>query len=134
MNRWLTFGGAVVAGAVPGLVMAGPGGAIIGGTVGIVLGAVADRLAVRSFVTLAVVAGTSTGAFIGAAIAEVLCLPSSCPGAEWVAGAVTGVGALIGVGMIAALATRSFDEHRDAVAANRPPPTTGCNPGEDCAE
>ena len=124
MTGWITILGAVVAGMIPGLLLAGP----IGATVGAVMGVVAERAGVRTVVALAVTTGTATGVFIGASIASVLCYPSTCLWIEIIAGFVTGIGALIGVGMIAALTTRSFDEYQAAVAANRPPPTTGCTP------
>lgn len=128
MTGWATIAGAVVAGLVPGLLLAGPTGGVIGATVGGVMGVVAERAGVRAIVALAVIAGTATGAFIGASIASVLCYPSTCLWIEIVAGFVTGIGALVGVGMIAALTARSFDEYQAAVAAKRPPPTTGCTP------
>ena len=98
------------------------------------MGLIADRVDVRPVVAIFVIVGTVTGAFVGAAIAALLCQPSSCLGAEIAAGVVTGIGALVGVGMIAALTARSFDEYQTAVAANRPPPTTGCGPSDDCVE
>lgn len=128
MTGAMTIVGAVAVGMVPGLLLAGPIGGAIGATVGGVMGIVAERAGVRRVVALAVIAGTATGVFIGASIASVLCRPVTCLWLEITAGIVTGVGALIGVGMIAALTARSFDEYRDAVAAQRPPPTTGCGP------
>ena len=132
MTGWITILGAAVAGMIPGMLLAGPIGGAIGATAGAAMGVVAERADVRTVVALAVIAGTATGAFIGASIASVLCSPASCIGIEIIAGAVTGLGALVGVGMIAALTTRSFDEYRAAIAARQPPPTTGCSPkGED---
>ena len=128
MTGWITILGAIAAGMIPGLLLAGPIGGAIGATVGGVMGVVAERAGVRTVVALAVIAGTATGVFIGASIAGVLCFPSTCLWIEIIAGAVAGIGALVGVGMIAALTTRSFDEYRAAVAAKRPPPTTGCAP------
>jgi hypothetical protein len=128
MTGWVTILGAVGAGVVPGLLLAGPIGGAIGATIGAAMGVVAERADVRTVVALAVIAGTATGVFIGASIASVLCAPASCLGIEIIAGVVTGIGAFIGVGMIAALTTRSFDEYHAAIAARRPPPTTGCNP------
>ena len=98
------------------------------------MGLIAELAEVRPIVAVFVIVGTVTGAFVGAAIAALLCQPSSCLGIEIAAAVVTGVGAFVGVGMIAALTARSFDEYRTAVAANRPPPTTGCGPSDDCVE
>lgn len=128
MTGWLTIVGAIAAGALPGLLLAGPIGGLVGAMLGGVMGLIAERAGIRRMVTLAVVAGTATGTFVGAAIAGVLCRPATCLWLEVTAGIVTGVGAFVGVGMIAALTARSFDEYRDAVAARRPPPTTGCTP------
>ena len=128
MTGWLSILGAIAAGAIPGLLLAGPIGGAVGAMVGGVMGFIAERAGMRRMVTLAVVAGTATGAFVGASIAGVLCRPGSCIWLEVTAGMVAGIGAIIGVGMIAALTARSFDEYRDAVAAKRPPPTTGCTP------
>jgi hypothetical protein len=128
MTGWVTIAGAVVAGVVPGLLLVGPTGGAIGAAVGGVMGVVAERAGVRTVIALAVIGGTATGVFIGASIAGVLCYPSTCLWIEIVAGAATGIGALVGVGMIAALTARSFDEYRAAVAAKRPPPATGCTP------
>lgn len=134
MTRWITIGGGLIAGLLPGLLLAGSTGAVLGAVTGVVMGLIADRAEVRPIVAVFVTAGTVTGAFIGAAIAALLCRPSSCLGLEIAAGVVTGIGAFVGVGMIAALTARSFDEYRSAVAANRPPPTTGCGPSDDCVE
>lgn len=128
MTGWITILGGVVAGTVPGLLLAGSIGGVIGATVGGVMGIIAERAGVRRMVALAVIAGTATGVFIGASIAGVLCSPASCLWIEIIAGVATGMGALVGVGMIAALTTRSFDEYHAAIAAKRPPPVTGCTP------
>lgn len=134
MTRWATIGGGLLAGLLPGLLLAGATGAAVGAVTGGLMGFIADRAQVRPVVAVSVIAGTVTGAFVGAAIAGLLCRPSSCLGIEIAAGVITGIGALIGVGMIAALTTRSFDEYRTALATNRPPPTTGCGHGEDCVD
>ena len=134
MTRWITIGGGLIAGLLPGLLLAGSTGAAIGAATGGAMGLLADRANVRPVVAISVIGGTVTGAFVGAAIAALLCQPSSCLGVEIAAGVITGVGAFFGVGMIAALTARSFDEYRAAVAANRPPPTTGCGPSDDSGE
>ena len=128
MSGWITIVGAAVAGMIPGLLLAGPIGGAIGAGAGGVMGVIAERADVRTVVALAVTAGTATGVFVGASIASVLCFPSTCLWIEIAAGVATGLGTLVGVGMIAALTARSFDEYRTAVTANRPPPTTGCTP------
>jgi len=134
MMSVLTITGSAAAAALPGWLLSGPIGALIGGIAGTAMGVIADRASVRPGVAVFVIAGTITGAFVGAAIARVLCLPASCVWIEVIAGIVTGIGALVGVGMIAALTARSFDEYREATAANRPPPTTGCSRDDDPVE
>ncbi len=46
-------------------------------------------------------------------------------------GTVTGVGAVVGVGIVVALVSRSFDEYREAIDAGRPPPEPGCETDQD---
>lgn len=129
----VTIGGAALLGAATGwLVGGGTPGAVTGLVVGLLLGIVADRLEVRPVVALAVVVGTVAGAFIGRNVVRALCLPGTCAGLEAGAAILTGIGAFIGIGLVVALVTRSFDEYHEAAAANRPPPRTGCGPDEAC--
>lgn len=82
---------------------------------------------VRPVVAVPVTLGAGIGAYVGGAIVHVLCDPTGCPAFEATAATLTGIGALVGIGMVVALATRSFDEYRDAVASGRKPPRTGCD-------
>ena len=115
------------------------GGAIIGGPLaigfGLLLGAAlatgAVILRVRPLVALSVALGAVAGLFVGASVVRVLCLPDECPGLEAFGGTVTAAGAVVGVGVVVALATRSFDEYREAVEAGRPPPEPGCETDQD---
>lgn len=135
MTRYtiVTVGGAGLLGAATGwFVGGGTPGAVIGLAVGLILGAAADRLEIRPVVALAVVVGTVAGAFIGRNVVRALCLPGTCAGLETGAAILTGIGAFIGIGLVVALVTRSFDEYNEAAAANRPPPRTGCGPDEAC--
>ncbi len=75
---------------------------------------------------LSVVLGGVIGLVLGRSIVRVLCRPTGCPAVEWTAAAATAAGAVVGIGLVVALATRSFDEYREAVAAQRPPPEPGC--------
>jgi hypothetical protein len=84
----------------------------------------------RATVALALVASLAIGAIIGQGIVHALCLPAGCVGAESVAAVVTGIGALIAMGLVVALVTRSFEEYHEAVAARRPPPEPGCESDE----
>lgn len=109
-------------GAAGGVALAGPLGAVIGVVLGATYGALANRLLVRSAVAISVFAGTVVGAFLGRNIVRVLCLPGTCVPLEATAAVLLGLGALVGVGLVVALVTRSFDEYRE---------TTGPPAGED---
>lgn len=107
---------------------------IVGAVAGLALGIAVVALKIRAVVALSVAFGTVIGGLLGKSIVHALCLPSTCPAAESGAAVVTAIGAFVGVGLVVALATRSFDEHREAVAAGRPPPTPGCETGEGTTE
>lgn len=109
-----TIGSGVLAGLIPGWLLAGPSGGLVGGLIGAVIGILADRFEVRTVIAVSVTAGAVTGAFIGSSIVAVICRPETCAGFEILAAVLTGLGAFIGVGIIVALATRSFDEYREA--------------------
>ncbi len=109
-----TVGSGVLAGLVPGWLLAGPAGGLVGGLIGAVIGILADRFAVRTAIAVSVTAGAVTGAFIGSSIVAVICRPETCLGLEVLAAILTGIGAFIGVGIIVALAARSFDEYRES--------------------
>lgn len=91
----------------------------IGAILGVTVAVIAAWLRVRPLASLAVTAGSAVGALVGQRIVRVLCLPSECPGLEAVAAILTGIGALVGIGLVVALVIRSFDEYRTASA---PPP------------
>lgn len=112
-TRWLSVAASVAAGLVPGWLFAGINGALAGGLAGLIIGVIADRFQVRTVVAASVTAGAVIGAFIGSRVVAVLCLPDRCVGLEVLGGLLTGIGAFLGVGLIVALATRSFDEYRE---------------------
>ena len=87
--------------------------ALVGGVSGLSAGVMIAYLRVRPVVGVSVAVGAGVGSFIGATIVRVLCEPQGCPAFEAGAGLVTGIGALVGIGLVVALATRSFDEHRE---------------------
>lgn len=136
----MTRGGAAIL-IIGSALVAGGGGWLLGDTVGLAIGALIGLLfgvaalaaGMRPVVGVSLVAGGTGGAVIGQGIAAALCRPGSCTGVEAAAAVVTAIGALIGVGLVVALVTRSFDEYREAVAANRPGPTPGCetDPSDD---
>jgi hypothetical protein len=123
-------------GAVTGWLLAGTVGAAVGVVVGSCFGIIAGRANVRPAITMTVFVGSMAGVLIGASIVETICLPDSCVAIEATAGVVVGLASLIGVGLVAALVTRSFDEYNENVAAGTPPPTPGCEaePDDDVSD
>jgi len=117
---------AAAAGGVLGLVAGSTGTVVVGATVGAATGAAIAFFRIRPLVSIAVAVGTVVGVVVGRSVIRVLCAPSGCPTVEWITGVATGLGAFVGVGLVVALATRSFDEYHEALAANRPPPSPGC--------
>lgn len=118
-------------GAVAGLLIVDSLGAIIGGSLGAALAYVADRARVRPLVATTTIVGVAAGALIGSSIVATICLPGSCVGFEIGGAVVLGVASLIGVGLVAALVTRSFDEYNESIEAGRELPTVGCETPED---
>lgn len=112
----------IVAGAAWGLVIGGLAGATILGIIGVALAALVVVAQIRWLVALPVIAGVAVGAVVGWSIPHRRCAPDGCPAIEILAAVVTALGALVGVGLVVALATRSFDEYRQAGA---PPPDDG---------
>lgn len=113
-----------------GAVAAAVPGATIGGLAGLATGIAIGATGMRPLVAVSVATGTVIGFIVGRSIVSVLCAPEGCATVEWVAGVATGAGALVGVGLVVALATRSFEEYHEAVAAHRPPPEPGCEADE----
>lgn len=80
---------------------------------------------VRPVVAIPVGIGAGVGAYLGGRIVGVLCEPTGCPVFETGAALLTGVGALVGIGLVVALATRSFDEYRESTARREAKPSPG---------
>ena len=114
-------------------------GWLIGGNLGAVLGAIifgglaiVGAIAnVRPAIVATVLVGTMTGALIGSSIVQAICLPSTCTALEISGGLVSAVLAFVGVGLVAALVTRSFDEYNERVDAGLPPSGAGCEAGDE---
>ena len=121
----------VVFGGIAGFLIGGVVPAIIGATLGLAFGVVAGRANVRPAITMTVWVGAMTGALIGSSIVETICLPGSCAAVEATAAVVIGIASLIGVGLVAALVTRSFDEYNEHQAAGTEPPGVGCEAPDD---
>ena len=109
-------GGMIAAGAWAGFGLGDAAGAVIGGVLGGALGFVVAVAGIRFAVAVPVVVGAIAGGILGRSIVHTLCLPGDCPGAETAAALLTGLGAFVGVGLVAALVTRSFEEYRESKA------------------
>lgn len=111
----IAFAAAVLlVGAWAGQSLGGLLGLIIGLLVGAVTGFVVFSSGMRMVVAVPVVSGAVVGGILGRSIARVLCFPNDCASAEIVAALLAGIGTFVGVGLVAALVTRSFDEFRES--------------------
>ncbi|MDJ0497215.1 MAG: hypothetical protein QNJ89_05245 [Acidimicrobiia bacterium] len=90
--------------------------AIVGGLTGLATALLISVYGVRPVVAVPVALGAGIGAYVGGTIVGVLCEPAGCPAFEAFGAITTGIGALVGVGLVVALTTRSFDEYRESVA------------------
>lgn len=118
-------------GAVTGWFMEGAILAVLGAVGGLAFGVIASRANVRPAITATVFVGSMAGALIGASIVETICLPGSCGAAEAGAAVVIGLASFVGVGLVAALVSRSFDEYNESVASGVAPPGVGCEAESD---
>jgi hypothetical protein len=120
--------GSTVVGGIAGWLV---GRSLIWSTIGAVVGlGIAVMILVyrvRPLVAAPVGIGAGIGAYLGGTIVGVLCEPAGCPAFEAAAATTTGIGALVGIGLVVALATRSFDEYQQAIARGAAPPTTSCS-------
>lgn len=106
--------------------------AIVGGLTGLATALLISVYRVRPVVAIPVAVGAGIGAYVGGTIIGVLCEPEGCAAFQAFGAVITGVGALVGVGLVAALATRSFDEYRESATrrtGDTPPPNN--RPGSD---
>lgn len=117
-------------GAVTGSLLGGSAAAILGALLGGTFALGAARARVRPMFAMTVFVGAATGVLIGSSIVETICLPDTCVGLEATGGVVVGIASMIGVGMVAALVARSFDEYNDSVAKGEEPPSAGCESGQ----
>jgi hypothetical protein len=102
----------------------------VGVVVGIGIAAMILFVGIRPLVAIPVGIGAGVGAYLGSTIVGVICEPRGCPAFEATAAATTGIGALVGIGLVVALATRSFDEYYEAVARGDQHPVTACGNDE----
>lgn len=113
-------------GVVTGWLIAGTIGAIVSGVVFGLLAFLGALSNIRPAIVSVVLVATMAGGLIGSSIVEAICLPSSCTPLEAAGGMVTAVLTFIGVGLVAALVTRSFDEYNEREAEGLPPTEVGC--------
>ncbi|MCP4305279.1 MAG: hypothetical protein GY926_21420 [bacterium] len=127
-NKIIAIAASAICGGVVGWLI---GSSLAWGTIGAVVGLGVSLMTlvygVRPLVAAPVGIGAGVGAYLGGTIVEVICEPKGCPAFEAVAATTTGIGALVGIGLVVALATRSFDEYQDAVARGAQAPTTRCS-------
>lgn len=113
-------------GAVTGWLLLGAPGGIGGAVFGAGFGYAVARFNVRPAIAMTVFVGAMAGGLIGSSIVSTICLPGTCTGLEVTGGIVTAIASFIGVGIVAALVTRSFDEYNERVEAGLPPTEVGC--------
>jgi hypothetical protein len=116
----------VLFGGITGWLVGGISGALIGSILFGGLAVLGARANVRPAIVATVLVGTMTGALIGSSIVEAICLPSTCTGLEITGSAVTAALSFVGIGLVAALVTRSFDEYNERTVAGLPPTSVGC--------
>jgi FtsH-binding integral membrane protein len=118
VTAWLIFGSSIAA-------------IVLGLLLGIAFGFGAARANVRPGIAMTVFVGAMTGGLIGSSVVSTICLPATCVPLEITAGLVTAVASFIGVGIVAALVTRSFDEYNERLDAGLPPTGVGCEVPEE---
>ena len=125
---WLALAGGPLLGAGAGrLVGSTATWLVVGAVIGLAVAVMIVVLEMRILVALPVGAGTGVGAYLGATVVGAVCQPAGCPAFETAAAVTTGIGALVGVGLVVALVARSFDEYRDSQRRGAPPATSSCN-------
>jgi hypothetical protein len=118
VTAWLIFGSSIAA-------------IVLGLLLGIAFGFGAARAHVRPGIAMTAFVGAMTGGLIGSSVVSTICLPATCVPLEITAGLVTAVASFIGVGIVAALVTRSFDEYNERLDAGLPPTGVGCEVPEE---
>ncbi len=110
-----------ILGLIGGYFVAGTAGGIVGALLAGLLAFGAARANVRPLIAVVTIAGGAAGALIGASVVETICLPDTCPVQEFTGTLVIGLASIIGVGLVAALVARSFDEYNEDVIRNERP-------------
>ena len=118
-----------IGGSVGGIIADLPGG-IVGAGATAVSGGAIGFAGIRPSVALPIVLGTITGVVLGRSIVNVLCAPATCTTLGWIVGVATGIGAFVGIGLVVALVTRSFEEYNEAATTDNPPLDTDAKTAE----
>lgn len=118
-------------GAATGWILAGALGAAVGAITSGLVALLGVLARVRPGLIAAVLVGTMAGILIGSSVVKAICLPSSCSALEVFGGVTIGMLSFVGVGLVAALVTRSFDEYNERMAAGLPETSVGCESPED---
>jgi hypothetical protein len=113
-------------GAVTGWLIGDLKGALIIASVSALVAIGGVRARIRPGVVSTVLVGTMAGGLIGSSVVEAICLPSTCQTLETAGGLIAAGLSFVGVGLVAALVTRSFDEYNERFDAGLPPPGVGC--------
>jgi len=100
-------------GAITGWLIADASGALIIAALSALLALGGIRARIRPGVVSTVLVGTMAGALIGSSVVEAICMPSTCQSLEIAGGVIAAVISFFGVGLVAALVTRSFDEYNE---------------------
>lgn len=127
----LSVASSIFFGAVTGSLIGDMKGALIIATVSAMVAIGAIRARIRPGVVSTVLVGTMAGGLIGSSVVEAICLPSTCQTLETVGGLITAGLSFVGVGLVAALVTRSFDEYNERNETGLPPSGVGCETGDD---
>ena len=127
----LAVASTVMFGGVTGWLLGGTPGAAIGGVGSGILAFVGVRANIRPAIVSTVLVSTMAGALIGSGVVQAICLPDTCRTLEISGGVIAAGLTFVGVGLVAALVARSFDEHNEREAAGLPPMEVGCELPED---
>jgi hypothetical protein len=100
-------------GTVTGWLIADMAGAVILGAVSAMVAFLGVRARIRPGVIVSVLVGSMAGGLIGSSVVEAICLPSSCQSLEIAGGLITAGLSFVGIGLVAALVARSFDEYNE---------------------